>query len=169
MVDSLNACIGERLLCDYAIALKNKGYNAESIKAELDKVKYDIRVIAMIDTLEYLKKGGRISRIVAFAGGLLSVKPILSVVDGEVKVIGKAMGEKKAYALLNNLIKENGGIDVDKPNGAVFSGIGTKNLNNFLTNYPQEWGHEVGIYGLGGTIGTHVGPGAVGVSFFCKN
>ena len=70
--------------------------------------------MALLDTLEYLKKGGRISAATAFAGNLLSIKPVISVVDGEISLIGKARGSKQGNNLLRNLVAEGNGIDFDK-------------------------------------------------------
>ena len=118
VVDSLNAAVGERILCEYALRLIDKGLDASSIKKELDNIKSKINIIAVVDTLEYLKKGGRISKATAFAGELFSIKPVLSVIDGEVKMIGKARGSKKANNLLNELVTKKGGIDFSLPFGA---------------------------------------------------
>lgn len=167
VVDSLNACIGERLLGLYALDLIKRGTSAREIKAILDEKKKDVKVLAMIDTLEYLKKGGRISGLVAFAGGLLSLKPMIAVVDGEVKVIGKALGARKGFQMLNRLIEENGGVDEAMPHGVIWSGNDDSNLTMFLSNN-DSMGESPKKYILGGTIGTHIGPGAVGVSFFKK-
>lgn len=169
VIDSLNACIGERLLCLYALELIRAGKKANEIADELDKIKHKINVLAMLGTLEYLKKGGRISSAVAFAGKLLSLKPVIAVIDGEVKLIGKAMGSKNGNNLLNKLINEKGGIDFSKPYGVIWSGLDNSTLKKYVEDSSNIWqGKTTNIpaYILGGTIGTHVGPGAIGVAFF---
>ncbi|MBQ9729074.1 MAG: DegV family protein [Clostridia bacterium] len=171
VVDSMNAAIGERLLCDYALRLVSKGKSGAEIKEELDKQKSRINVMAMLGTLEYLKKGGRISKTVAFAGELLSLKPVVAVVEGEVKLVGKALGSKKGNNLLNRLIAERGGIDFDMPYGVVWSGFSDATLKKYVQDSAAIWQadtDEVPAYIIGGTIGTHIGPGAVGVAFFEK-
>ena len=75
VVDSLNACIGERILCDYAIQLIASGMDIEAIVKELNVKKNQIELLAVVGTLKYLKKGGRISSVVAFTGEILSIKP----------------------------------------------------------------------------------------------
>lgn len=169
VVDSLNACAGERILGLYALELVKKGLSAAEIFEELNAAKTRIRVIALVDTLEYLKKGGRISSAVAFAGKLLSLKPIISVIDGEVKMVSKAIGFKNACNTLIKLIAEKGGVNTDMPYGAIWSGHDRNNLDTYISlckdlaniqNLPK--------FVLGGTIGTHVGPGAVGFAFFEK-
>ena len=171
VVDSLNAAIGERLLCDYAIQLAQEGKSAKDIAQELEEKKKKVRLMAMLDTLEYLKKGGRVSSAVAFAGTMLSIKPVIELVDGEVKLAGKAMGSKKANNLLNALVEKSGGIDFSMPYGVVWSGLSDMLLKKYVQDSAKLWeGHvnEVPSYMLGCTIGTHVGPGAIGVAFFEK-
>ena len=171
VVDSLNACIGERLLCEYALRLVKQGMNVKNIVDELNGAKTRIKLLALLGTLEYLKKGGRISTAVAFAGGLFCIKPVVAVVDGAVELVGKAMGSKKGNNLLTELVSCAGGIDFDMPLGTIYSG----NNEAFLQKYIEDSGHlwkdsakEIPRYILGATIGTHIGPGAIGVAFFAK-
>ena len=171
VVDSMNACIGERLLCDYALRLIDQGKSAKDIKDILDQVKNKINVMAMIGTLEYLKKGGRISATAAIAGKILAIKPVVGIIDGEVKMIGKAMGSKNGSNLLNKLVSEKGGIDFDMPYGVIWSGLDNTTLKKYVEDSSHLWKDHtdnVPAYILGGTIGTHIGPGAVGVAFFEK-
>lgn len=170
VVDSMNACIGERLLCQYGIRLVQEGRSAREIAQTLDRVKSKINVMAMLNTLEYLKKGGRISAAVAFAGELLSIKPVVAVVDGEIKLVGKAMGSKKGNNLLNSLVAKKG-IDFTMPYGVVWSGLNDTLLQKYLRDSSSLWAEhteEVPAYMIGSTIGTHVGPNAIGVAFFEK-
>lgn len=171
VVDSLNAAIGERLLCQYALRLIKEGKTAKEIAQALDEKKTKINLMAMLNTLEYLKKGGRISAVAAFAGGLLSLKPVIAVIDGEVKLIGKALGSKKGNNLLTKLVEEKGGIDFSMPFGVIWSGLDDSMLKKYVEDSAHLWKNEtdnVPAYILGGTIGTHVGPGAIGVAFFEK-
>ncbi len=171
VVDSMNAAIGERLLCQYALRLIEGGMSATNVVKALEKEKSRICVMAVIDTLEYLKKGGRISAAVAFAGSLISIKPVIEVADGEVKIAGKALGSRKGNNLLNKLVQERSGIDFSMPFGTVWSGLEKKTLEKYIADSASLWeanAESVPQYILGGTIGTHVGPGAVGVAFFCN-
>lgn len=171
VVDSLNAAIGERLLCEYALRLIEQGKGASEIADELDEKKTKIKLLAMLNTLEYLKKGGRISSTVAFAGKLLSIKPVVSVVDGEVKLVGKAMGSKKANNLLTELVEKSSGIDFEMPLGVIYSGTDNTMLQKYVSDSSRLWeGYtkKLAEYQIGSTIGTHVGPGAIGVAFFEK-
>lgn len=171
-VDSLNACIGERILLQYAMRLVKEGVlSAAEIVAELDKSKHKIQLLAVLDTLQYLKKGGRISSVAAFAGELLSIKPVVSVTDGEVKLAGKAMGSKKGNNLLTQLVDKCGGIDFSMPYALGYSGLSDAYLQKYLRDSEKLWKDNtdsVPAYMIGSTIGTHVGPGAIAVAFFAK-
>ncbi|MBQ8292667.1 MAG: DegV family protein [Bacilli bacterium] len=171
VVDSLNACIGERLLCLYALELIKKGLSIEEIVEELNEKKKKINLIAVVNTLEYLKKGGRVSSAVAFAGEAFSIKPVLSVIDGEVKMIGKAVGSKRGNNLLNTLVAKKGGIDFSMPYGVIWSGLDNTMLQKYIKDSAHLWEEHtdtIPAYIIGSTIGTHVGPGAIGVAFFEK-
>ena len=107
----------------------------------------------------------------AFAGEILSLKPVIGVIDGEVKLIGKAIGSRKGNNLLNKLVQEKGGIDFSMPYGTIWSGLDKTGHDKYVRDSAALWaGHTDGVpsYVLGGTIGTHIGPGAVGVAFFEK-
>lgn len=171
VVDSLNACIGERLVCELAHNLREQGLSAEEIVAELEEKKHRIQLIAVLDTLEYLKKGGRISAGVALAGELMSIKPVISIIDGEVRLVGKALGSKRVNNLLTSLIEKTGGIDFSMPYGTVWSGLNDTMLKKYIQDSRRIWENdtaEVPEYALGSVIGTHIGPGAIGVAFFGK-
>lgn len=174
VVDSLQATIGIRILCEYAIRLVKENRSAKDIAKLLDDKKAKIKLMAVLGTLKYLKKGGRISSLVAFAGEMLSIKPVVSVVNGEVKLVGKAMGSKKGNNLLTQLVEKSGGIDFSMPYALAYSGLSSEYLNKYLKDSKPLWGEHIDkienipSYMIGSTIGTHVGPGAVAVAFFAK-
>ncbi len=172
VVDSLNACIGERLLIQYAMRLVAKGgMSAAQIAAELNDKKGKIELLAMLDTLKFLRKGGRISSVTAIAGEVLSVKPVISIVEGEVKLVGKAMGSKKGNNLLTQLIEKCGGIDFTMPYALAYSGLSDSLLKKYMYDSERLWkgkADNLPIYMIGSTIGTHVGPGAIAVAFFAE-
>ncbi|MBR6072411.1 MAG: DegV family protein [Acholeplasmatales bacterium] len=171
VIDSLTVTAGERILCEYALKLIKDGLEIKEIVDKLNKVKERIRLIAVVDTLEYLKKGGRISKTVAFAGELLNIKPVISIENGEVKLVGKARGSKKANNLLNEIINQKGEIDFKLPYTTVYSGLSDIMLKKYIEDQKNLWessANIIPIYTVGSTIGTHVGPGAIGVAFFSK-
>lgn len=172
VIDSLNACIGERILCDLAIKLvEEEKLSAKEIATELNKRKLTIELLAVVGTLKYLKKGGRISSVVAFTGEMLSIKPVVSIINGQVKMVGKARGSKKGNNLLVEKIEACGGINFDYPYATGYSGLSSDFLKKYLEDSAALWQNNtnsVPIYQIGSTIGTHVGPGAIAVAFFSK-
>lgn len=169
VVDSLNVCIGERILCQYAIKLVKEGkLTAAEIVDELEIKKTKIELLAVLDTLVYLRKGGRISSVTAFAGEMLSIKPVISIVNGEVKLVGKAIGSKKGNNLLNQLV-DRCGIDFSMPCALAYSGLSDNYLNKYLHDSENLWKGKIDYipsYMIGSTIGTHAGPNAIAVAFF---
>ncbi len=169
VVDSLNATMGERILIMKGLEYVKAGLSASEIKERLDQDKLRIRLSAIVDTLEYLKKGGRVSSTVAFVGGLLSIKPLIAVEDGKVEVTGKARGMKQAQNQLNEAVSKYNGINIKEPFCFVYSGNTDEALQKYLAANPQlceGWDQEIPFCSVGCTIGTHVGPGAIGVAFF---
>ncbi len=171
VVDSLNATVGERALLRYGLMLAAQGLSAPEIAVRLDEAKKRIRLVATVDTLEYLKKGGRISATTAVVGGLLNIKPAISVVDGVVETVGKARGVKAANALLRQLIEKEGGIDEAMPLCLGYTGTSDENLKKFMDENADLWapsGEMLNVSSVGCVIGAHVGPGAVAMAFFAK-
>lgn len=169
VVDSQNVSLGEAILVYYAEQLIAQGLSPRQLIEALDRMKQKIKVIALLDTLEYLKKGGRIPAAVAAIGGLLSIKPVVSIVDGEVQLIGKARGSKQGNNLLNEMIASSRGVDFSLPLTLGFSGISNALLQKYITDSRTLWeSHtdQLPVLSIGATIGTHAGPGAIGVAFF---
>lgn len=170
VVDSESVTIGERILAERAVEMRDAGLDAASIADALDREKKDIKVIATLDTLEYLKRGGRISAAVALAGGLLSIKPVVGVVDGEVAVLGKARGSKQGNNMLREMIAETG-IDFSRPVHLGYTGLSDKLLRKYVADSRDLFEGSVAELEssiIGSTIGTHVGPGAIAVAYFAS-
>ena len=129
--------------------------------------------MALLDTLEYLRRGGRIPSTVGAIGELLSIKPVIAIEDGEVAILGKARGSKNGRNLLNQQIEKTGAIDFSKPLALGYTGLSSKLLRKYLADNRALWeGHisedELPIHSVGATIGTHAGPGAIAVAYFCE-
>ncbi len=168
VIDSRTVAVGAGILAEYAIDQANAGVPFEDLTRDLQKKKDEICLIAMLDTLEYLKKGGRISKTVAFAGGVLNIKPVVTVVDGEILILGKARGAKKANNLLIEQIREFG-VKYDMPILLGYSGTSPQLLQNYIEDSAEVWkGHveKLDCSQICTVVGTHVGPGAVAVAFF---
>ncbi len=171
VVDSLNAAIGEQILVSYALQLVENGYQIEDIVEILNNEKGNIHTIALLDTLEYLKKGGRISKTVAFVGGVLSIKPVIAISDGEVAMLGTARGSRNGSNYLIKEIEKTNGVDFSKPLCLGYTGLTDTLLQKYIKDSQSLWeGHEhhLKICSVGATIGTHIGPNAIAVSFFSR-
>ncbi len=171
VVDSGTAAIGGGILTELALKYLDDGMDAEAIAKQLEEDKKKILIVALVDTLEYLKKGGRISKAVAFAGTLLNMKPVLSVADGEIAMLGKARGSKMGNNLLVQEIQKAGGVDFDKPVLLGYTGLSDALLQKYIEDSRRLW--EQGISNvryttIGSVIGTHAGPGAIAAAFFVQ-
>lgn len=169
VVDSENASIGQRALVEYALRLKDAGLLFEEIAEKLEEDKPKIRLVALLDTLEYLKKGGRISKAAALAGSMLSIKPVIAIQGGEVIVMGKARGSKQGNNLLVEKIRQAGGIDFEKPYVLGYTGLSDVTLQKYIVDHEDLWKTSVDSLetaSVGCAIGTHIGPGAIGAAFF---
>ena len=171
VVDSGSVTLGAGILAEYALRCARSGMTAAEIAGLLEKKKEDICLIAMLDTLEYLKKGGRISAAVAFAGGLLNIKPVVNVKDGVINMLGKARGSKQGNNLLVQEIEKTGGIDFDMPILLGYSGLSDALLKKHITDSAPLWENGIDTLrytSIGSVVGTHAGPGAIAAAFFHK-
>lgn len=171
VVDSFSGSVGERILIEYALELLKTETNPEKIVSELNRVKEKIVVLFLLDTLEYLQKGGRISKMTSIAGALLSVKPILTVENKEIVIAGKARGFKKGNNLLREIAIDKGEFDGDKPFAVCYSGKSRELLDKYLEKYEEIFETKldfIPVCQIGSSIGTHAGPNAVGLAFFVK-
>ena len=171
VVDSKTATIATGILAEYALSLAEAGMAAAELASKLEEEREKICLIAMLDTLEYLKKGGRISAATAFAGGLLSIKPVISLPGGEIEILGKARGSKQGNNLLIKEIEKAGGVDFEKPLLLGYTGLNDDLLQKYIVDSAALWEgnvSELRITQIGSVIGTHAGPGAIAVAFFKK-
>lgn len=171
VVDSGSAAMGSGILCELALKLADSGLGAKEIAEVLQKEKENIVLVALVDTLEYLKKGGRISKTVAVAGAMLNIKPVISIDKGEIKILGKARGSKMGNNLLIEEIAKAGGVDFSRPILLGYTGLSDAMLLKYIEDSKHIW--EIGTENVrytsvGSVVGTHAGPGAVAVAFFAK-
>ena len=172
VIDSKSVAIGSAILAEFALSLLEKGVSAEEIEKELIEKREDIIIVALIDTLEYLKKGGRLSKTAAFAGSLLNIKPVVSVEDGKINVLGKARGSKQGNNFLIKEIEKAGGVDFSMPLLLGYTGHDPYMLEKYKEDSRFIWEGKVENLRetcIGSVIGTHVGPGAIAVAFFRKS
>ena len=167
-VDSANVCLGEALLVRLAVHLRDAGKTLVQIATDLEHAKEHLHLVAAIDDLKYLRKGGRLPAAVAVAGGMLGIKPLITIKEGKVAMAGKARGLPGAYVALFKKIDELGGVHPDFEAVAGYS----SSLREVqpIENYFRDNLHMDAplVQQIGCVIGTHAGPGAFGLAFFDK-
>ena len=168
VVDSMNATLGEQILVKYALQLAEQGLSAQEVVAELERSKSHVNLMGLPGTLEFLRRGGRMSKTIAVLGSALSIKPVLRLVDGVVVMVGKARGFKNGYSYLSQEVTKSG-VDFTKPLCLGYTGLSDALLQRYIEDSRAIWEGKIDklpISTVGATIGTHVGPDAVIVSFF---
>ena len=171
VVDSASAAIGAAVLTELALRYLDEGLEAKEIAERLEEEKKRILIVALLDTLEYLKRGGRISKTVAFAGAVLNIKPVIAVSGREIMVLGKARGSKMGNNLLEQEIEKAGGVDFSAPVLLGYTGLSDLVLRKYIEDSRRLWEEgldEVRFTNIGSVIGAHAGPGAIAVAFFKK-
>jgi DegV family protein with EDD domain len=168
IVDSLNAITGLRILVDHAVKLRSQGTGAEQIAKTLEDLKDKVVLLAMVDTLEYLHKGGRLSKSSAILGSLLKFKPIITLKDGAIGVVGKERGTNKGIAKILETVDEYGSIDQEYP---VFFGYTAEDSKTLMLKEKvvEKYSlNQTQMYPVGCVVGTHVGPGACVITYIKK-
>lgn len=167
-VDSGHVCLSEALLVRLAVQLRDSGKTAGQIAAILEHAKEHLHLVAAIDDLKYLRKGGRLPAAVAVAGGMLGIKPLITIQDGKVAMAGKARGLPGAYVALFKKVEEMGGINLAFPAlaGYTVSPREVTPIQTYLRDNLQQ--EALLVRQIGCVIGTHAGPGAFGIAFFDK-
>lgn len=167
VVDLQCVTLGSALLIHQAHLMIEQGLSAPEIVQKIDQLKEKVRVYAMVDTLKYLKMGGRISATTALVGGVLGICPIVGVVGGKVENLGKAKGKAAAKKwLLDKIAQDDVNLqlplcvaDINNKQGVAEIKKGAMQATNITQCF------EINI---GSTVGTHVGPGAIGLAYFVK-
>lgn len=170
VIDTRHFCGSEQLLVRRACELRDSGLSAVTIVDTLEREKKEVAIIALFDTLDYVKAGGRISGAKAAIGSLLNIKPVISITDGAVDVIGKARGSKKGNNYLMEFVKSHGGIDWSRPILLSYSGLSDELLEQYIADsavlYEGRAAADLPRSRVGATIGTYAGPGAIAFAFF---
>ncbi len=165
VIDSLLVTFALGFLVIKAARMIKHGKSAEEIIREVEYSRQRIRCLFAVDTLKYLLKGGRLSLVQAIAGSILNVKPILTMIDGELKVIEKARGMKKALLYIESYAHENN-IKLDGKiigiNHAIQKSAADMLEKDMKSKYKIK---EVLRSEVGSVVGTHSGPGCVAAYF----
>ena len=168
VIDSRNTIVGLRALVDLACLLRDQGANAREIQAEIEGARDHIALYGLIHTMTYLHKGGRVPAAVALAGTLLKVKPIITVEDGRVELIGKGMGMRGGMKWVLDRIGDDPQADPRLP---VYFGYSEspEYAQELCVQFEQKYRPAgVGLHSVGAIIGTHVGPRGAVVSYLKK-
>lgn len=169
VVDSLQVSSAEQILVRRALQLVQQGMGREEIVKTLEEEKRRIVIFAYANTLKYLHKGGRISKGSALVGGVMGVKPLLTLEEGKMICIAKNRGSKQSNRAMNAGIENYGGVDFAMPYAVGYSGREKNNLLEFMHDNPLLTGpdgQQPAVVQIGTAVGTHCGPGAVSVTFF---
>jgi len=168
IIDSLGAVTSQRILVEYAVTLRDKGLNAAEIYDKIIEARSRVRLWAFVDTLEYLHKGGRLSKSAAFVGGVLNIKPIISFNDGALAMVEKARGVKSALRIIMDHVEEDGKRDEEVPVYFAYSGANTLICESFREMVKEKFNYDGQMYPIGGVVGTHIGPDAMAIVYLQK-
>ena len=169
VIDTTAVSLGQRILLEYGLSLSKFGASATEIADELERKKQDIRIFGAVETLEYLIKGGRLSKAAGTIGSVLGIRPVLYLSEGGLAVAGKARGVKAAITMTHNLIAEVG-VDYSMPYAVGYTGNNAEVVEPFLNAANSAWyGQSVPAFQVGSTVGSHTGPGLFLAAFFQKS
>lgn len=165
LVDSRSASAGMQILVNLACKLRDSGLPAEDIVGEVERLKGKVRIFAVIDTLEYLRRGGRLTGLQAGLGAMTKLKPVITVRDGAVAIVHKAFGTSAAVKQMLKLLAEHP-IDDDFPSYFLYTD--DRSTEDLLLPKLKESGmlpRRLHFCSLGAAIGTHIGPGSLGIAY----
>lgn len=169
IIDSKCASLGHGLVVEEAVRLRNIGVSLEDMASKINTLAPQVEHLFTVEDLDYLAKGGRVSKASAFLGGLLSIKPILNVEDGKLVPIEKSRGRKKALNRMLDLMQERGGSFTNKIVGISHSDDATF-ANEAKASIQERFSPQaVQITMIGSAIGSHVGPGTIAIFFTNKS
>lgn len=166
-VDSMNVTLGLSLLVYEAVKLRDAGMGAREIAEEIEKLKERVRLLAVVSTLKYLKKGGRLSATSTFIGGILGIAPIISVIGGKIEAVAKATGHNASMRKLLELYDTD---PADLSHEVIFGhSMVPEELEDLIKIFDLRLaGKTLKKAIVGSAIGTHTGPGAVGIAYIAK-
>ncbi|MBQ3008368.1 MAG: DegV family protein [Oscillospiraceae bacterium] len=167
IVDTLSATAGIELLVRVACKMRDEGADGKTIAARIEELVPKVRIYAIVDTLKYLVRGGRLSKAAGLIGGALGVKPLITVADGSVLSLGTARGQKGAFEKLYNIIND---ADIDTSLPMILTHTAPEENMHLFDAYLHDKGISIDWLQseVGSVIGTHVGPGAVAAVYCVK-
>ena len=168
VVDSRHVAMSLSLLVTEAVRARDEGRTADELVREITALREKLRLYAVVDTLKYLKMGGRISAATAAVGGMLGITPIITVQDGKVESVGKARGRKAGIQWICDRVTGEEP-DLSRPIGFVHTDC-PEALEAMETAFADTAAQASAVYRkeIGAVVGTHAGPGAAGIAYFVK-
>lgn len=167
VVDSRTVTFALALLVETAVRLRDTGLTLAELERAVNALAGRLKLLAVVDTLKYLKMGGRINAATAVVGGLLGISPIITIQDGLVEAVGKARGRKAAFQWMEKAMAEA------QPDLSLPVAFGHSNAPEAMAECMEFFSAAVAgtqrITGdIGAVVGTHAGPGATGLAYFVK-
>ena len=168
LIDTKAASYGCGLIINYAVKLVDKGKTKPEILEAIDFFKDHIEHIFTVDNLEYLYRGGRVSRTSAFVGGLLNIKPILNMEEGKLVPLEKVRGSKKVIKRMVEIMGERGQ-DLENQIIGISHGDDLETTEFLKEQIQERFGtKDFVITMIGAVIGAHAGPGTIALFFLNK-
>lgn len=161
VIDSMNVTTGLGSLVIYASRMVKKGMEIEDVVKEIENAKPHVKSMLVFNSLDHLVKGGRLSKTAGFIGNMLGIKPMLCVKDGEMAVVDKVRGSKKA---LKNIVEYLEELDVKEENPVILLNAQGEDVD-ILREKLKEKNVEIVECEVGCVVGTHSGPNACGIFF----
>ena len=160
LVDSLQLSFGIALQAWVAAEMAAQGESPDAILAAIERARLHTKVYAIIDTLEYLRRSGRVNALVSSLGGLLRIKPIIQVQDGDIKSIARLRTWRRAEERLRDLTREQAPLE----RLAILHVANRAGAEAFLRSIDDIAPSDTLVIETTPTLGAHIGPGTVGVA-----
>lgn len=167
LIDSRTVTFGLALLVYEAVRMRDAGHSAAEICETIQSLTGRLKFYAVVDTLKYLKMGGRLSASSALLGTMLRIKPIISLQDGKVEAVDKKQGLKAAVQAIAQKVK------AERPDPGYQIVLGDSNAPGLTAMLKEALAAEIDIAGstsleLGAVVGTHSGPGCAGLAYITR-
>jgi len=170
VMDSLNCAVGQGLILKEMVKMRDNGYSIAKTAELAEEIKKTVKIYFSLDTLEYLKKGGRVGPTTALVGGILGLRPILHLIDGAVEQLDSVRGKDRVLSLIEEGIVDALKDEVENINLSIGHILREEDAKKFKTNLEKSLGLKITnpVVEIGATIGTHAGPGAVAIAYCRK-
>lgn len=165
IIDTRSVTLGSFAVIKKAVDLVEEGKSVEEIIKIIENCRDKVEAIAIVDTLKYLEKGGRLSKNQAIIGSILNIKPVIKIADGKLTVIEKLRGKNKAIKWVDEWIEKNN-FDLSNKTVFIYHSTNEEQANVLRDTLQTKYNiKEIIQDEIGSVIGTHAGPGALAISF----